>query len=62
MTMENETNEIPEYLVVSREQLSNGYFEKIGSLIIQKSYRVIKKLDDGAFVVRNPQPQGRRLF
>lgn len=43
------------YLVVTPEQLREGYLENAAGIIRQKKYTPLKKLDDGNWVVFAPE-------
>ena len=47
----------PDVLVVTGGQLGKGWLEKIGGVVYQREFRVIRQLDDGNWLVRDP---GRR--
>ena len=50
------SNEEPaRYLIVTLEQLADGYLEKIGMFITKKDYIYVRRYDEGAAVVYNPE-------
>lgn len=44
-----------QYRVVTQEQLQNGYLVLDGQIVREKQFEIVRKNDDGTYVVINPE-------
>lgn len=47
--------EPPKYLLITRHQLQEGYHERLGVMVYQRGYQIIKQHHDGTILVLNPE-------
>ena len=47
---------VREERVVTEEQYNAGYIERDGMTVRKRPYELIRKLDDGTYLVRAPEP------
>jgi hypothetical protein len=51
-----EYRKAPNERVVTAEQYAQGYLERDGMLVKKRSYELIRRLPDGTYLVRVPEP------
>jgi len=51
--------ELATFMIVSPEQLSLGYLERQGMIVTRRRFVVIRRREDGNYVVRDPEKERR---
>lgn len=44
--------------IVTPEQLSNGWYMRLGTVVFRTSYRIISRLESGNYLVEDPKQVG----
>jgi hypothetical protein len=50
----------PEERIVTREQYEAGYLERDGLVVRKRRYELIRKLEDGTYLVRAPEQEPKK--
>lgn len=46
---------VPLEMIVTPDQLTQGYLERVGGVVYHREYKVLRELSDGNSVVLNPE-------